>query len=678
MRQIRRRTWWMSGVVLIVFVASLIVASTSDAVAQVRWNAQVTEQYESEAEGRRVSFAVRTPPEVAGRDRYPLVIALSGGFRITPSDQFPFFQANPTRTRSWGFRSLSTYDAMQVIAAMKRKYPIDADRVYLIGFSAGGSGAMHLASCYPDQFAAVLPLVAAGNHYPLANFRNLPVAFHHGDRDWTSSICNARIQAARMKALGCPVVLREYSGAGHSIPGSHAPLMQWLFDQKRDPAPKSIAHDCEVPSLGRSYWFRINELQDPHRRASAEATVAGDQVTLELQNVAAFSLQLGLLPSIKRIRIGEAELPVSSHFERRNGRWQGLDQRKEPTVRPYEAGAAANLYQGEPLIVVYPTAGERTNQLQAAARTLARYGGSTYAPLPGGFPVLADTDLTAEHFAKANLILVGTFAENRISQAMRSQLPIEVQRDELRAGGREALPLQNQVLSLLHPNPNQPHRLVYILAPYLTGEPFSRFLAAPQEFLAGPDGFDRVSQADLLVQNAEFQIARQMQFDKDWNWIDLPGTEKRIPPRFIERKHMASAFMEVMREDSNADVALWWGPADQGMWGADFNDLQRYNPQFYTEADFRTQRRRFETTLAQVTGTELKEIWNRWGINQELQSVPELALDEIVDEERYRIHIPMDLYIKLGQRKKNLSEPQAGPRISPSKVRDKVFGKEGP
>ena len=260
----------------VVFVAT---ASVQAAGADVRWNSRFTERYQSRAEGVRVPFAVRTPPKVDGMEKYPLLIALSGGLRAAPSEQFPFFQANPTRTRIWGYRSISTYDAMRVVAAMKEKYPIDADRVYLMGSSAGGSGAMHLASCYPDQFAAVLPLVAAGNNYPLANFRNLPVAFHHGDRDWTSAICNARVQASRLEALGCPVILKEYA-AGHSVPGSHAPLMEWLFAQKRNPTPRTITHDCEAPSLGRSYWITIKEFDDPHQRAFVEAAITDRTVTV--------------------------------------------------------------------------------------------------------------------------------------------------------------------------------------------------------------------------------------------------------------------------------------------------------------------------------------------------------------------------------------------------------------
>ena len=64
---------------------------------------------------------------------------------------------------------------------------------------------------------------------------------------------------------------------------------------------------------------------------------------------------------------------------------------------------------------------------------------------------------------------------------------------------------------------------------------------------AGPPRFVS-SQADLLVQNTEHQIARQMQFGKDWNWIKFPGADKPIPARYALRANLALTYMEIMKE----------------------------------------------------------------------------------------------------------------------------------
>ena len=57
--------------------------------------------------------------------------------------------------------------------------------------------------------------------------------------------------------------------------------MAWLFDQKRNPVPRAITHDCETPSLGRSYWIRIREFDDPHKRAFVTAKI-NDHIPVDL------------------------------------------------------------------------------------------------------------------------------------------------------------------------------------------------------------------------------------------------------------------------------------------------------------------------------------------------------------------------------------------------------------
>ncbi len=589
----------------------LCLATFGPLQAEIRWNSAFSEKYQSETHSAGVAFGIKSPPKIDGLANYPLVVVLNGGPRVPPSGKFPHFQVRPSRNRIWGYRTISTYDAMQVIAFMKRNYPIDPNRVYLVGSSAGGSGAMHLASCFPDEFAAVIPLIAAGNNYPLRNFTNLPVAFHHGDRDWTSAICNARVQTQRMQALGCPTILKEYPGAGHGVPGSHEPLMTWLFEQRRNPAPKVIRHDCEAPSLGRSYWLRIDEFDDPHRRATIESSINGDTVTIRPRNVAALSLELELIPDVKTVRFGDSELRPTAHYRFQNDRWVIAGAPAKPPIRPYEAGGATNLYQGEPLLIVYGTGGDHAVQLRAAAQKLAAYGGPVHTAMRLRFPVVADTALTDEQQARCNLILIGQPDENSTTRTLSPDLPAVIENNALVVADRTPLKLQNQVLGLLHPNPNHPDRLLYVLAPFADDAGLDRFSRTPHLFLAGSDGFDRVSQPDLVVQDLQHRVARHMQFDKSWKWVRLPGADTPIRRRFDERSNLAIECLHLMISKSHADFGLWWGPADRGMWGADFNHLLSFDPESYTLADFRTRHRIAETTLGTVSGAELKEIWKR-------------------------------------------------------------------
>ena len=131
--------------------------------------------------------------------------------------------------------------------------------------------------------------------------------------------------------------------------------------------------------------------------------------------------------------------------------------------------------------------------------------------------------------------------------------------------------------------------------------------------------------------------------------------------------------MKLMRKKSSADFALWWGPADRGMWGHDLNFLPRYDSTDYTLKDYRTQRREIQTLTGSVSGAELRDIWKRWGENEEMIFEPMIDLSAIDDGKKYRLHIPMDFYIKLGQRKKALADPKPGPRINIEDLESAIF-----
>jgi hypothetical protein len=648
-----------------------------------RWGTSFTDKCYNAALDADISFSVRMPPKMAELEKYRLVVVIKAGLKVAPSARYPFIEVKPPTGGIWGYRSMSGVLIRTVIDHMKRDYPVDEDRIYLVGFSAGASGAMQLASTHADQFAAVLPLVAVGTDYPIANFRNLPVAQHHGTADWTSSICNARGQHQRMLAMECPAELTEYPGVGHSVPLPHEPIVEWMLKQQRERSPAVVMHDCEAPSLGRAYWLKIDEFVDPHRRAKVSASVTGQVMKVNAENVAALKIDFDslsgsgideLLLNDQKIEVrGMAGLVQFSQKDQKS-RWVTAESVPSATVRPYHAGAAANLYEGEPLLVVYGTASGNANHLLAAAKRLAACGGPHPGEMGKRFRVVADRDLTEDQQANFNLILVGAPGENLISERLLSDLPLTIGAGNLQVEGRRELNLENRVLSLLHPNPDHPKRLIYLVAPFIEGDGnWNRFRENPQRFLIGSDGFDRISQADLAVKNFDQQFCRLMQFGHGWTWQSLEGEDRKIPQRMGDRSELARAYMNRMNEESGADFALWWGPADRGMWGHDLNFLPRYDPAEYTLADFRTQHREVQTLTGSVSGAELRDIWKRWGDNEEMIFEPMIDLSKIEDERNYRLHVPMDFYIKLGQRKTALTDPKPGPRINIGDLEAAIF-----
>ncbi len=646
----------------------------------------VQETYHSRAEGRKQSFQVVLPPGYSPDKKYPLVVQVLGSNALLPTVDRPFIRIRPTGRGVWGYRSMSRYDVLQAIDRTKQVYSVDEDRVYMIGTSAGATGMMHTAAQRPDLFAGLVPLVAFGNDLPLENFRNLPVRCEHGVNDWTSAIGNVRVQFQRLKGLAYDAKLNEHARAGHGIRKPPLATLDWLFSLKRNRSPKRVTYSCEHPRDGRAYWLRIESFIDPHQVARIDAIQQADGLNITTDNIKQFSLDWSTTPLRAEQRLVVDGQPVAHTRGPAQTRlrlikppnWvQAASQANKPAPRAeYGAGAAANLFQGEPLLIVYGTgAGEQGNRfLKEAAELLARTGGPDFKPAQVRFPVRADTQLGDIDLRDFNLLLVGTSQNNSYIRQIAERLPFVVEADRLHAGNRTPLPLRGAVLGFHYYNPEQPRRLIYVVSPYLNGQEQRQFRDNPRRFLAGAPGFKMIDQPDLMVRGVDLRIRREMQLGADWRFVQIPGDEVRTPQRFANRTALAMSHVKVMRHKAGVDIALWWGPNDKGLFGGyDFNWLPALDPMHYTLADFRVRRRETETMTASVSGSELIEIHNRWIKTSELVTWPKVSVEDIDAERRYRIVIPMDLVAKLGIRRKTLSNVAPGPSVMPADVAAQVF-----
>ena len=126
---------------------------------------------------------------------------------------------------------------MNVLSFMREEFNVDENRIYLMGSSMGGAGAMYLAAKHPHLWAAVAagaPPIRRGSE-TLANFdsiRHLPVMLVHGERDALVSVEVSRQLAMRMQALGMTYEYREIPGGSHpNAIEMGGPWMIEFFDQ---------------------------------------------------------------------------------------------------------------------------------------------------------------------------------------------------------------------------------------------------------------------------------------------------------------------------------------------------------------------------------------------------------------------------------------------------------------
>lgn len=171
---------------------------------------------------------------------------------------------------------------------------VDPNRVYLLGYSAGGDGVYQLAPRMADRFAAASMMAGHPNEADPCSLRNLPFAIHVGENDAAYSRNSlAKEWGGKLEALrkadpeGYDHVAKLHEGKGHWMDRDDAEAITWLAARVRPAVPpKRVVWRQDDVTHSRAYWlvmplseqragaFAAARVIDPHTiRIEAETTV---------------------------------------------------------------------------------------------------------------------------------------------------------------------------------------------------------------------------------------------------------------------------------------------------------------------------------------------------------------------------------------------------------------------
>ena len=223
---------------------------------------------------------------------------------------------------------------LSLIEIAKAQYDIDPDRVYVVGFSMGGTGSWHMAGRFPDLFAGAAPCNGVLMAQPVSqvqtkeevqtiqyglvpNTYNLPLYFCTGSvdkncRPGTYLFTWDVIQDLRQEyPEGYKQIQFEYHiGVAHAFgPGQPSKALKWLAAQKRNTYPKKLvweyaANPHPLPD-GKDttrryqkhtfYWIRHDHPED---RMEIIATRKGNEFDVSLVGAEAEGLYVMLNPNM--------------------------------------------------------------------------------------------------------------------------------------------------------------------------------------------------------------------------------------------------------------------------------------------------------------------------------------------------------------------------------------------
>lgn len=225
--------------------------------------------------GRTFSYGLFVPPSYDPAAALQLVICLHGaGFtgdayleRWVARLGESFLLACPTiRMGTWWTR-LGEELVLGTIQAVRTRYRVDPNRIYLTGMSNGGVGAWIIGMHHASRFAAVAPMAGGIDDvlFPfLENLRHASVYVIHGSKDRVMPVRLSRNVTNELSRLGIAFTYREHDwvhphAGGHFFPRQELPaLVEWFERQRRDPYPRRLTVVRDASHLTDFGWVRID------------------------------------------------------------------------------------------------------------------------------------------------------------------------------------------------------------------------------------------------------------------------------------------------------------------------------------------------------------------------------------------------------------------------------------
>ena len=182
---------------------------------------------------------------------------------------------------------------LSVVEWVSKRYDVDLTRLYVLGMSLGGYGALDFAATYPEKTAAAIALCGGSTKRAekLAALNDVPLWIMHGTADSSVPVSESRRVVEAMKAADATTPrLRydEHAGAGHSIYARTFYLpeaYEWMFKHATTDSLRQVDHGVQIP------YSRFNnaysglprgggkaKIIDPPTRSTTKGRYMGEEI----------------------------------------------------------------------------------------------------------------------------------------------------------------------------------------------------------------------------------------------------------------------------------------------------------------------------------------------------------------------------------------------------------------
>lgn len=212
-----------------------------------------------------MEVVIRFPDNYDSTKQYPTLLHLHGaGFRYSSREKLErsaFFTNTAEHVNDLGIITVSPIcsedtwfnlmgELHELLRTLSELPYVDNDRIYIMGCSMGGYGTWILAMCYPEYFAAMVPICGGGMSWNIARYKNIPIWAHHGALDDVVPLNESEKMVEAAKKAGCDVRFTVYPDILHAswIPVYRSrEVFEWLLSKKRSSTEtKALQYDDGV------------------------------------------------------------------------------------------------------------------------------------------------------------------------------------------------------------------------------------------------------------------------------------------------------------------------------------------------------------------------------------------------------------------------------------------------
>jgi pimeloyl-ACP methyl ester carboxylesterase len=278
----------------------------------------------------KLGYMIHIPLDYRGDRPFPVIFYLSGGggLAFDAALSLPnvlkrggYLVVLPNAGGQLWWESKPTEMVNALLLEVLRNYNVDTNRVYLTGFSNGGTAALEFGTRWPDRFAAIASLMGAGMNspsgakLPMQNLWDVPVLFLHGDKDPripSSASYTTYGELSNLKPRVAPE-MHILKGRVHDVTLNTDEEFTLPFLERfvREPFPPAVTARIFDPRYPRQYWIEVAESSNGTAEVEARIVDAG-LIDIGTRNVK--QLRLLLRPELfhasgpLRVRLNGKEL----------------------------------------------------------------------------------------------------------------------------------------------------------------------------------------------------------------------------------------------------------------------------------------------------------------------------------------------------------------------------------